>query len=58
MKSKRRTIDKEVITCLVIIAVIIGFVAYAFRAVLFRPWTARSHIAGGEEYVSVALFPE
>lgn len=45
MKSGPRTIDRQVITYFVIIAVIIGLVAYASRAVLFRPWTARRYIA-------------
>lgn len=43
MKEKRRVIDNQVITYLVIIAVIIGLVAYASRSVLFRPYTARTH---------------
>ena len=45
MKTKRRIIDNQVITYLVIIIVIVGLVVYASRRVLFRPWTARTHMS-------------
>jgi hypothetical protein len=55
-KANSRIIDNQVITYFVIIAVIIGLVAYASRGVLFRPWTARTRVSAVSDGHLVYIF--